>query len=81
MVDFVKHQLPGTFGGYNVHGMTLKQSEAYAMADGTSFDKECYTLWKGKFTNDENKDEHKYDNVKMAYGGDIPTVSLASMLP
>ncbi len=25
MVDFVKHQLPGTFGGYNVHGMTLKQ--------------------------------------------------------
>ena len=64
MVDFVKHQLPGTFGGYNVHGMTLKQSEAYAMADGTSFDKECYTLWKGKFTNDENKDEHKYDNVK-----------------
>ncbi len=39
MVDFVKHQLPGTFGGYNVHGMTLKQSEAYAMADGTSFDK------------------------------------------
>ena len=64
MVDFVKHQLPGTFGGYNVHGMTLKQSEAYATADGTSFDKECYTLWKGKFTNDENKDEHKYDNVK-----------------
>ena len=64
MVDFVKHQLFGTFGGYNVHGMTLKQSEAYAMADGTSFDKECYTLWKGKFTNDENKDEHKYDNVK-----------------
>lgn len=64
MVDFVKHQLPGTFGGYNVHGITLKQSEAYDMADGKPFSKEYYTLWKGKFTNDENKDEHKYDHVK-----------------
>ena len=47
------------------NGTTGKMGcEAYAMANGTSFDKECYTLWKGKFTNDENKDEHKYDNVK-----------------
>ncbi len=34
-----------------------------------------------KFTNDENKDEHKYDNVKNGVWWDIPTVSLASMLP
>lgn len=81
MVDFVKHQLPGTFGGYNVHGITLKQSEAYDMADGKPFSKEYYTLWKGKFTNDENKDEHKYDHVKIMYGGDIPTVNLVSMPP
>lgn len=63
IADLVKHQLPSTYGGYNVHGMTLKQCEAYAMADGTPFDKGNYNLWKGKYTSDENKAEHPYDHV------------------
>ena len=64
IADLVKHQLPGTYGGWNVHGVTLKQSEAYAMADGTPFDKESYTKYKGVFTSDANKDQHKYDHLR-----------------
>lgn len=64
ITDLVKHQLPSTYGGWNVHGMTLKQSEAYDMADGTPFDKENYTKYKGVFTSDANKDQHKYDHLR-----------------
>ena len=64
VTDLVKHQLPTTFGGWNIHGITLKQSEAYNMADGTPFDKDTYTLYQGKFTDDTNKADHPYDNVK-----------------
>lgn len=64
MADLVKHQLPGTYGGWNVHGTTLKQCEAYDMADGTPFDKGNYAKYKGVFTNDENKADHPYDHLR-----------------
>lgn len=37
--DMVRHQLPHEGGGYNCHGMTGKQCDAYEMSDGTPFDK------------------------------------------
>lgn len=64
MADYVRHQMPTTLGGYNVHGMTLKQSESYDMADGTPFDKESYTKYMGLYTNDDNRDKHKFDHLK-----------------
>ncbi|MBO7194955.1 MAG: RagB/SusD family nutrient uptake outer membrane protein [Alistipes sp.] len=33
--QMVEHQMPEDLGGWNVHGMTLKQVDAYYMADGT----------------------------------------------
>ncbi|MBZ4191331.1 RagB/SusD family nutrient uptake outer membrane protein [Niabella beijingensis] len=33
-------QMPKTGGGYNSHGLTLKQSDAYSMNDGTPFDRQ-----------------------------------------
>lgn len=56
----VTHQLPLTAGGHNCHGLTLKQCDAYDMADGTPFDRETAPK---KFTSDENKDEHPYDHL------------------
>lgn len=38
--DMVKHQMPHEAGGYNCHGMTGKQCDAYEMNDGQPFDKE-----------------------------------------
>lgn len=64
LADLVKHQLPSTFGGWNVHGLTLKQSEAYAMADGSPFDKNSYVKYKGKYTDNSNKDDHQFDHIK-----------------
>lgn len=63
VADLVKHQLPASLGGWNIHGTTLKQCEAYAMVDGEPFKKEYYTEWKGKFTDDSNADQHPYDYV------------------
>ena len=34
-------QMPKTGGGYNSHGLTLKQCDAYAMDDGTPFDRQA----------------------------------------
>ena len=33
--QMVQHQMPQSIGGWNVHGMTLKQMDAYYMVDGT----------------------------------------------
>jgi len=33
--QMVQHQMPQSIGGWNVHGMTLKQMDAYYMLDGT----------------------------------------------
>lgn len=35
LADMVKHHLPTAAGGWNTHGMTQKQCDAYYMADGT----------------------------------------------
>ena len=35
LADMVRHQLPSLQGGWNTHGMTQKQCDAYYMADGT----------------------------------------------
>lgn len=35
LADMVRHQLPSSAGGWNTHGMTQKQCDAYYMADGT----------------------------------------------
>ena len=48
-----KHQLPTTVGGYNCHGITLKQCDAYDMADGTPFNPA--TALKGYVTEDDVK--------------------------
>lgn len=34
LADMVRHQLPSIYGGWNTHGMTQKQCDAYYMADG-----------------------------------------------
>ncbi|WEK34998.1 MAG: RagB/SusD family nutrient uptake outer membrane protein [Candidatus Pseudobacter hemicellulosilyticus] len=34
-------QMPKIGGGYNSHGLTLKQCDAYSMDDGTSFDRQA----------------------------------------
>lgn len=57
----VKNQLPNTIGGTNSHGVTQKQCDAYAMADGSPFDR--HIAPKG-FTTKENIDEHLYDNLQ-----------------
>lgn len=61
VTDLAKHQLPGTAGGWNIHGVTMKQCDAYAMADGRPFDRATCPK---KFTADDNKDEHPYDHLR-----------------
>lgn len=34
IADMVRHQLPSLYGGWNTHGMTQKQCDAYYMSDG-----------------------------------------------
>jgi hypothetical protein len=41
VIALTRHQMPQVAGGYNCHGLTLKQSDAYDMSDGTSFDREA----------------------------------------
>lgn len=61
VTDLVKHQLPGSFGGWNIHGVTMKQCDAYDMADGEAFDRaKCPKI----FTSDSNKDLHPYDHLR-----------------
>ena len=74
-----RHQMPNTFDGYNCHGMTLKQCDAYEMADGTPFVRDAVTDAEsgeiitpipeiskgiyGKFTSAFNAKSHPYDHV------------------
>ena len=39
VISLTRHQMPQMAGGWNCHGLTLKQSDAYDMADGTSFNR------------------------------------------
>lgn len=64
--DLVKHQLPNSLGGWNIHGVTQKQCDAYAMADGTPYDREKVMAQYGagnEFTTPNNKALHPYDHL------------------
>lgn len=61
VTDLAKHQLPNSAGGWNVHGVTMKQCDAYAMADGKPFDRATCPK---EFTSDANKDAHPYDHLR-----------------
>ncbi len=56
----VLHALPSSAGGYNCHGLTQKQCDAYDMADGTSFDRDEAPK---EFTSNSNLAEHPYDHL------------------
>lgn len=61
VLDKVRHQMPASIGGWNIHCMTIKQCDSYDMADGTSFDRnKCL---KG-FAGPENKEKRPYDNLE-----------------
>lgn len=62
----VQHQLPNSLGGYNMHGVTQKQCDAYDMADGTPYDRDKLVEWYGSdnlLTTSENKALHPYDHL------------------
>lgn len=61
VIELARHQLPQSVGGWNIHSMTMKQCDAYTMADGKPYDRA--TGLKG-FTNSTNKDLHPYDNLE-----------------
>lgn len=64
--QLVKHQLPNSLGGWNIHGITQKQCDAYAMADGTPYDREKVMAQYGpgnEFTTINNKALHPYDHL------------------
>ena len=64
--QLVKHQLPNSLGGWNIHGITQKQCDAYDMADGTPFDIDRVMAEYGagnEFTNARNKNLHPYDHL------------------
>lgn len=64
--DLVKHQLPNSLGGWNIHGVTQKQCDAYDMADGTPYDRDRVMAEYGpgnEFTNARNKNLHPYDHL------------------
>ena len=40
VISLTRHQMPQVGGGFNSHGITLKQSDAYAMNDGAPFNRQ-----------------------------------------
>ncbi len=63
----VGHQLPRFTQGWNTHGLTQKQVDAYYMADGTDTDGKDLEIGRGNgtkrptgFIDDTNKDQYKY---------------------
>ena len=66
IVILVRHQLPNSLGGYNIHGITQKQCDAYDMADGKPYDRERVLAEygeKNEFTKPSNKALHPYDHL------------------
>lgn len=64
--QLVQHQLPNSLGGWNIHGVTQKQCDAYDMADGTPYDRDRVMAEYGpgnEFTNARNKNLHPYDHL------------------
>lgn len=56
-----RHQMPQFGGGWNCHGITAKQCDAYSMSDGSLFDRE--TSLKGFVTEEEDKNK-TYPHLK-----------------
>ena len=61
VVQLVKHQMPSSVGGWNMHAMTMKQCDAYDMADGKPYDRA--TGMTG-FASSNNKKDRPYDNLE-----------------
>lgn len=62
----VQHQMPFQMGGYNCHGITLKQCDAYYINDGSDVPGKDDCLGRGDgssrvtgFVTEENKDQYK----------------------
>lgn len=64
--QMVQHQMPQSIGGWNVHGMTLKQMDAYYMLDGTdvpgkdTYDEEAATQRVQGYTTSGTEYPHLY---------------------
>lgn len=72
--DLAKHQMPVSAGGWNIHGMTQAQCDAYDMADGQPYDREKVLrqyqeladengLGDAYFTTKNNGALHPYDHL------------------
>lgn len=61
ILSMTRHQMPQYAGGYNAHGMTGKQCDAYAMDNGTPFDPA--TSLKG-FVTETEADDKVYPHLK-----------------
>lgn len=68
--QMVQHQMPQSIGGWNVHGMTLKQMDAYYMVDGTDAP--------GKDTYDEEAAEKRVKGYTTA-AGEYPHLDAAGI--
>lgn len=68
--QMVQHQMPQSIGGWNVHGMTLKQLDAYYMVDGTDAP--------GKDTYDEEAAEKRVKGYTTA-AGEYPHLDAAGI--
>lgn len=69
IISLTRHQMPQRLEGYNCHGITAKQVDAYAMADGTPFDyekrmKELDADPNGKFVTKAELDAGKYPQIQ-----------------
>lgn len=65
VTDLVRHQMPSSCGGWNIHGMTQKQCDAYDMANGKPYSRDTVLAKYGnmQFTTTSNKNLHPYDNL------------------
>ena len=68
--QMVQHQMPQSIGGWNVHGMSLKQMDAYYMLDGTDAP--------GKDTYDEEAAEARVKGYTTA-AGEYPHLDAAGI--
>ena len=68
--QMVQHQMPQSIGGWNVHGMTLKQMDAYYMSDGTDAP--------GKDTFDEEAAQNRVKGYTTA-GDEYPHLEAAGI--
>ncbi|WP_108823595.1 RagB/SusD family nutrient uptake outer membrane protein [Dysgonomonas sp. Marseille-P4361] len=69
ILSISRHQMPQFGGGYNCHGVTGKQCDAYVMNDGKPFDRK--TAMKG-FTESDNEFPHLKAGVWKEYANREP---------